>query len=276
MGWNNAAKAKTSTTMGDKSIAESPNQRILHRVKQAQCEQDDADRAERDAKFRRVVMLELGHQRIDAAVDRRINCSFAFPHPSCMGCGMSLLTPAHEALAQTDVKGSRFIGYVIPMRDWNRRLGELGVEHRKASHICTATRQMADDDSILERARDDGEPGGTAGRPILAVLAGANVVEAGIAVVRYFGGTKLGTGGLARAYGGAASEALALAKLIEWHRIASRKLHAGFADASTLERLIATLPLEITDRTHTEDGTVLTVTGPEATFGDAVLAEWIR
>ena len=189
---------------------------------------------------------------------------------------MPFLTPSSEVIAQTEVKGSRFIGCVIPMRDWERRLGELAVEHRKASHICTATRQVADDNSILERARDDGEPGGTAGRPILAVLAGADVVEAGIAVVRYFGGTKLGTGGLARAYGGAAAEALALAKLVPWHRIVNRKLHAGFADASTLERLIATLPLEITNRTHTEDGTVLTVKGPEATLADATLAEWMR
>jgi len=189
---------------------------------------------------------------------------------------MPLLTPPYEVTAQTDVKGSRFLGYVIPMVEWERRLGELAVEHRKASHICTATRQMADDNSILERARDDGEPGGTAGRPILAVLAGADVVEAGIAVVRYFGGTKLGTGGLARAYGGAAAEALALAKLVEWHRIASRKLHVGFADASTLEQLIASLPLKVTERTHTEDGTILTVKGPETTLTSDVLAAWIR
>lgn len=162
------------------------------------------------------------------------------------------------------------------MADWEGRLAELAEEHRKASHICTATRQVADDDSIFERARDDGEPGGTAGRPILAVLAGANVVEAGIAVVRYFGGTKLGTGGLARAYGGAAAEALAVAKLVTWHRIASRKLHSGFAEANTLEQLVATLPLEVTDRTHTEDGAILTVKGPEATLESDALAEWIR
>jgi len=130
--------------------------------------------------------------------------------------------------------------------------------------------------TLAERARDDGEPGGTAGRPILAVLAGADVVEAGAAVVRYFGGTKLGTGGLARAYGGAAAEALALAKLEAWHRIASRKLHAGFADASTLERLIATLPLQVTDRTHTEDGTVLTVKGPESVLDDPAFAVWYQ
>jgi len=189
---------------------------------------------------------------------------------------MPLFTPSREINVQTDVKGSRFIAHLIPMGDWERRLDELAVEHRKASHICTATRQVADDDSILERARDDGEPGGTAGRPILAVIAGANVVEAGVAVVRYFGGTKLGTGGLARAYGGAAAEALADAPLMEWHRMTSRELHAGFAEASTLEQLVGTLPLQVTERTHTEDGTILTVKGPEATLTSDVLAAWIR
>ena len=108
------------------------------------------------------------------------------------------------------------------------------------------------------------------------MLAGADVVEAGVAVVRYFGGTKLGTGGLARAYGGAAAEALAIAKLVPWHRMVSRQLKAGFADASTLEQLISILPLEVMERTHTEDGTILTVRGPEATLADDALAAWIR
>jgi len=189
---------------------------------------------------------------------------------------MPLYTPFREVSAQTDVKGSRFIAHLIPMAAWETRLVELGVEHRKASHICTATREVADGNSILERARDDGEPGGTAGRPILAVLAGADVVEAGAAVVRYFGGTKLGTGGLARAYGGSAAEALAVAKLVEWHRIGTQTLKASFAEASTLEQLITSLPLTVTDRTHTEDGTVVVVKGPEIALKDPALAIWIK
>lgn len=189
---------------------------------------------------------------------------------------MPHLTPIREFSAETDAKGSRFIAHLIPLVLWDVRLAELGVEHRKASHICTATREVAEDNSVLERARDDGEPGGTAGRPILAVLAGADVVAAGVAVVRYFGGTKLGTGGLARAYGGAAAEVLGSAKLTEWHRIAEKTLRAGFANASALEQLIAGLPLTVTDRTHTEDGTVLTVKGPEAALNDPMLEEWVR
>ncbi len=172
-------------------------------------------------------------------------------------------TPTAEASAETDAKGSRFIAHLIPAATWEARLGDLAVEHRKASHICTATRLMAEDDTILERARDDGEPGGTAGMPILRVMAGADLVEAGIAVVRYFGGTKLGIGGLARAYGGAAAEAVARATLTHWHRITRRTLKAGFAEANTLETRIAALPLKIVTRTHTEDGVTLVVEGPK-------------
>lgn len=188
---------------------------------------------------------------------------------------MQHFTPIREFSAETDAKGSRFIGHLIPIALWETRLAELAVQHRKASHICTATRQMADDNSVLERARDDGEPGGTAGRPILAVMAGVNVVEAGIAVVRYFGGTKLGTGGLARAYGGAGAEVLAVAELQVWHRVATRVLRAGFAEASNLEQLVTALPLTVIDRTHTEDGTVLQVKGPEAALSDPGLKAWM-
>jgi uncharacterized YigZ family protein len=187
---------------------------------------------------------------------------------------MPHLTPTREFSAETDAKGSRFIAHLIPLPQWEARLAELAVQHRKASHICTATREVAADNTILERAKDDGEPGGTAGRPILAVVAGANIVEAGVAVVRYFGGTKLGTGGLARAYGGAAAEAIAAATLTEWHRIATKTLRAGFADASALEQSVAALPLTVTDRTHTEDGTILTVKGAEAALDDPALTAW--
>ena len=74
-----------------------------------------------------------------------------------------------------------------------------------ASHNCYAWRLSA----LEARASDDGEPGGTAGRPILAAIEAAGLEGVCVVVTRYYGGTKLGTGGLARAYGGAAAAALA-------------------------------------------------------------------
>lgn len=98
------------------------------------------------------------------------------------------------------IKGSRFIGLVYPaknMADANQRLQEIKMRFADARHWCWAWRG-SHRDSI--RYSDDGEPSGTAGKPIQVVLEGAMLCEALGVVVRYFGGTKLGKGGLVRAY----------------------------------------------------------------------------
>ena len=167
------------------------------------------------------------------------------------------LTPTSEARAELEAKGSRFLGYLIPVSCFDDRLDALRAEHRKASHFVTATRRMASNDQVEDRARDDGEPGGTAGMPVLRVMTGANIVEAGIVVVRYFGGTKLGTGGLARAYSGAAARAIDAASLTPFVRYGTRELHCLFAEISDLERAVETLGLVVDSRTFTEDGATL-------------------
>ena len=80
-------------------------------------------------------------------------------------------------------------------------------EHHAARHVCWAFR--VGEGGEHSRFSDDGEPGGSAGKPILAAIEGADVTFVVVAVTRYYGGTKLGVGGLARAYGGAAKEGLA-------------------------------------------------------------------
>lgn len=187
---------------------------------------------------------------------------------------MPHLTPSREASAEFEVKGSRFIAHLIPIAAFDERVEVLWGAHRKASHIVTAIRCVTDDDSIVERAKDDGEPGGTAGMPALKVLIGHDVVEAGVAIVRYFGGTKLGTGGLARAYGGAAALAVEAADLVPWYRFARRALFASFADTSAVETVIAGLELTVVARDYTATGTALVVSGPEHRVMDAALAEW--
>lgn len=105
-------------------------------------------------------------------------------------------------------KKSRFIGYLLlckSVEEINLALSELKLEHKKATHICYAYSLSS---PFLEKAVDDGEPGGTAGRPILSVLQKKGVVDACVFVVRYFGGIKLGAGGLVRAYTKTASEVL--------------------------------------------------------------------
>ncbi len=114
------------------------------------------------------------------------------------------------------IKGSRFIATVVPAADEDackRALAEVASEMPDAGHHCWAWRIAS---PSIDRASDDGEPSGSAGRPILSQLTGRDLVDTAVIVSRYWGGTKLGVGGLVRAYGGAAGEALDHADLEPW------------------------------------------------------------
>lgn len=105
-------------------------------------------------------------------------------------------------------KKSRFLGYLIECENEDEIksfLEELKKEHKKARHFCWACRLK---NPFCERAVDDGEPSGTAGRPILSVMQKREIQNMAIVVVRYFGGVKLGAGGLLRAYAGTAGTLL--------------------------------------------------------------------
>lgn len=106
-------------------------------------------------------------------------------------------------------KKSKFLGYsyqVKSAQEVESFLQELKKEHKKATHICYAYSICSD--VVLAKAVDDGEPGGTAGRPILNVIEKKNIKNVLTVVVRYFGGIKLGAGGLVRMYTKCASESL--------------------------------------------------------------------
>ena len=122
---------------------------------------------------------------------------------------------------------------------------------------------MLPDNRIEEGARDDGEPAGTSGMPTLKVLIGADLVDAGIIIVRYFGGTKLGAGGLARAYAGTTLRTIEAATLVPWHRIVSRTVSCAFEDMSSLERSISAAGLTVISRDYTDSGVTIGIEGPE-------------
>lgn len=112
-------------------------------------------------------------------------------------------------------RGSKFIGYAYPIRseeDIKPLLAALRDEHAKARHFCWALR-LSPDRSIF-RIQDDGEPSGTAGRPILNTLLSAGLTNVLLVVVRYFGGTLLGVPGLINAYKTAAAEAIQAADIV--------------------------------------------------------------
>jgi uncharacterized YigZ family protein len=113
-------------------------------------------------------------------------------------------------------RGSKFLSFAYPINseaDIKPILAQLKTEHSKANHHCWAMR-LGTDRSVF-RINDDGEPSGTAGRPILNVLLSKNITNTIVIVVRYFGGTLLGVPGLINAYRTATEEALSKANIVE-------------------------------------------------------------
>ncbi len=120
------------------------------------------------------------------------------------------------ALAEYKDRGSKFLAYAFPIKeaqDFKSRLKELKEEHPKAAHHCFAYRIGTDGNNF--RSSDDGEPSGTAGKPILGQIDSKGLTNAAIVVVRYFGGTLLGVPGLIHAYKTAASFVLQLTPFVE-------------------------------------------------------------
>jgi uncharacterized YigZ family protein len=118
----------------------------------------------------------------------------------------TIIAPAQSVFRD---RGSKFLGFAFPvnsLQEIKERLSELRKEHPSASHHCYAWRLGGDKSAF--RTNDDGEPSGTAGKPILNQLMSRDLTNALLVVVRYFGGTLLGAGGLVNAYKQAASEAL--------------------------------------------------------------------
>jgi uncharacterized YigZ family protein len=121
-----------------------------------------------------------------------------------------------EALAEYKDRGSRFLAYAFPILstdDFKKRLKALKEEHPKAVHHCFAYRIGLDRNNF--RAGDDGEPSGTAGKPILGQIDSKGVTNVAVVVVRYFGGTLLGVPGLINAYKTVTSLALQLTPIVQ-------------------------------------------------------------
>ncbi|SMC19120.1 uncharacterized protein, YigZ family [Andreprevotia lacus DSM 23236] len=145
----------------------------------------------------------------------------------------TLAAPVHSLL---EIKKSRFIGLVMPVADRPAAqaiVDRLRAEHPEAVHVCWAL--LAGGHSA---AVDDGEPGGTAGRPMLEVLRHQDLEKVVAVVVRYFGGVKLGAGGLVRAYTDTVAQALLQAEKVPLR--AMRELHAQvpYALEGLLRRLV--------------------------------------
>ena len=162
-------------------------------------------------------------------------------------------TVSGKASVETTVDGSRFIADVCPVA--SREEAEAWFEsvrkrEHSATHHCTAFRCGRTGDTF--HYNDDGEPSGTAGPPILRQIDGHNLTDTAIVVTRYYGGTKLGTGGLIRAYGDAAKQVLEAATLIEKVIRVPVRLTFDYGDTSPASRVLDRFDLETIERNYTD------------------------
>ncbi|HHI81400.1 MAG TPA: YigZ family protein [Planctomycetes bacterium] len=157
---------------------------------------------------------------------------------------------AHEI---EKIKGSRFLGFAFPVRDEEEALA-LVAEKRKqfhdARHWCWAYRLGIQGDRF--RYQDDGEPSGTAGLPILKEIDARGLTDVLVLVVRYFGGTKLGTGGLARAYAQAAREVLERAALVEVRIDRPVRVSFSYEDTSAVQSVLHRFQQQAIEATYGE------------------------
>lgn len=151
-------------------------------------------------------------------------------------------------------KKSHFIGYVRHTESEEEALAfinEIRKKHYDARHNCFA--YCVDGEQQTQRFSDDGEPGGTAGKPILEVIKGNELCDVCIVVTRYFGGTLLGTGGLVRAYTDAAKACIENTKVLTKRRMIPMKLHTNYTDFGKIQYLLASEEIPIIDSEYGED-----------------------
>ena len=150
-------------------------------------------------------------------------------------------------------KKSRFIATVAPVESEEEALAFIEATKKKywdARHNCSA--YVIGERGQLARCSDDGEPSGTAGRPMLDVMLGAGIYNAAIVVTRYFGGVLLGTGGLVRAYSGAVQAGLAASTVIEKHHGISLQVTTDYTGIGKIQYIAGERSLPILDSEYTD------------------------
>jgi len=166
--------------------------------------------------------------------------------------------PAAETRAEIEVKNSRFIATAAPVFTVDEAkafVKRIKDEFADASHNVPAY-QIGFGASVTAHCNDDGEPSGTAGRPMLAVIQGSGLGDIAVVVTRYFGGTKLGTGGLVRAYGDAVKAVLSVLPLAEKVPTHTVMLALPYSHLERVRLLLAAHNGRLLDETFAADVTL--------------------
>lgn len=163
-------------------------------------------------------------------------------------------TIKENTIYEIEIKKSKFICFLKRVKDEEEALEfieEIKKEHWKATHNCSAYTIGLNDE--IQRAHDDGEPSGTAGVPMLEILLKRELKNVAAVVTRYFGGIKLGAGGLIRAYGGAVKEAVDHVGVIERQLQQLMDLTVSYSQSGTVEHSLREAEYTIQDITYAEE-----------------------
>ena len=153
-----------------------------------------------------------------------------------------------------EIKKSKFIAYLSPYSDFKTLMQRLKDEHPKARHFVYAYRYLNEFDQVVENSSDDGEPKGTSGRPSLNVLNGADIINSAVIIIRYFGGIKLGTGGLVKAYSDAVNLVCSNAQFFEYKKLTTKDIIIDYNQLGKVEYQLNNLNIKIINKTF--DSTV--------------------
>ena len=163
------------------------------------------------------------------------------------------------ARSEIEIKRSRFIASLARTdseEDARAFIAQIRRNFPDARHHCTAFIIHQDTGSDTARSSDDGEPAGTAGNPMLKVLTESDLTNVTCVVTRYFGGTKLGTGGLVRAYSGAVQQVLEDAQTVRLVTQPSYQLHLPIGEAGKIEAKLTQNGYQILSRDFGQDATL--------------------
>ena len=163
----------------------------------------------------------------------------------------------------TEINRSKFITYLVPIVAYDGLQEKLKKEHPKANHVVYALRYLNEFDQVVENASDDGEPKGCAGVPALNVLRGSELINCAVLIVRYFGGIKLGTGGMARAYALAVKEVIEVAELLEYKKQIVYTFETSYSDVDKTIYRLKQLELTQYEREFGVDKVVWVLKGSE-------------
>jgi len=144
-----------------------------------------------------------------------------------------------------EIKKSKFIAYIMPYSQFDNTMAILKEQHSKARHFVYAYRYLNEFEQIVENSSDDGEPKGTSGKPSLAVLQGKELINTAVIIVRYFGGTRLGTGGLVRAYGSAVNEVCNISHFNLYEKLITKNIEVTYNNLSKMQYKLKSLNINI-------------------------------